>query len=136
MKEYKVTEKQLEKLYMNLDELSGLHNDMGDYDICVNPLDLEDAKKKLNETIRELKFLAEDIENQPLETRKEQKTLLEVVGMSVRPSTKCPWFSKYSDAFRAARYRQPSSLCPHIYLSCEECWNRPAEPLEDADHAR
>lgn len=67
MKEYKVTEKQLEKLYMNLDELSGLHNDMGNYDICVNPLDLEDAKKKLNETIRELKFLAEDIEAQPLE---------------------------------------------------------------------
>ena len=136
MKEYRVTEKQLEKLYMNLDELSGLHNDMGDYDICVNPLDLEDAKKKLNETIRELKFIVEDIENQPVETRKEQKTLLEVVGMSVRPSTMCPWFSKYSDAFRAARYRQPSSSCPHIYLSCEECWNRPAEPLEDADHAR
>ena len=88
------------------------------------------------ENARELKYLAEDIENQPLETRKEQKTLLEVVGMSVRPSTMCPWFSKYSDAFRAARYRQPSSSCPHIYLSCEECWNRPAEPLEDADHAR
>lgn len=136
MRAYKVTEKQLEKLYMNLDELSGLHNNMGDYDICVNPLDLEDAKKKLNETIRELKFLAEDIEAQPLETHKEQKTLLEVVGMSVRPSTMCPWFSKYSDAFRVARYRQPSSSCPHIYLSCEECWNRPAEPLEDADHAR
>lgn len=67
MKEYKVTEKQLEKLYMNLDELSGLHNDMGDYDICVNPLDLEDAKKKLNETIRELKYLVEDIEAEPLE---------------------------------------------------------------------
>ena len=67
MKEYRVTEKQLEKLSLYLEELSGVHNDMGDYDICVNLLDLEDAKKKLNETIRELKFLAEDIEAQPLE---------------------------------------------------------------------
>ena len=67
MKTYKVTEKQLEKLNLCLDELSGIHKDMGDYDICVNPLDIEDAKKKLNETIRELKFLTEDIENQPLE---------------------------------------------------------------------
>ena len=67
MKEYKVTEKQLEKLNLCLDELSGVHNDMGDYDICVNPLDLEDAKKKLNETIRELKFLVEDIEGQEAE---------------------------------------------------------------------
>ena len=66
MKEYSITEQQLEKLYMNLDELSGLHNDMGDYDICVNPLDLEDAKKKLNETIRELKYLVEDIEGQEM----------------------------------------------------------------------
>lgn len=37
MKEYRVTEKQLEKLYMNLEELGRLHKDMGDYDICVNP---------------------------------------------------------------------------------------------------
>ena len=38
MKEYRVTEKQLEKLYMNLDELSGLHNDMGDYDMGLRHL--------------------------------------------------------------------------------------------------
>ena len=93
------------------------------------------------ENARELKFIVEDIETQPLETHKEQKTLLEVVGMSVRPSTMCPWFSKYSDAFRAAGYRQPNSQCPRsntsgFLLSCEDCWNRPAEPLEDADHAR
>ena len=136
MKEYKVTEKQLEKLSLYLEELSGVHKDMMGDDGCVNLRDLEDARGKLSETIRELGFLVEDIEGQPLETHKGQKTLLEVVGMSVRPSTMCPWFSKYSDAFRAARYRQPSSSCPHIYLSCEECWNRPAEPLEDADHAR
>lgn len=66
MKKYKVTEKQLEKLNLCLDELSGLHNDMGDYDICVNPLDLEDAKVKLNEIIRELKYFVEDIEGQEM----------------------------------------------------------------------
>lgn len=64
MTEYRVTEKQLEKLSLYLEELSGVHKDMGDYDICVNPLDLEDAKKKLNETIRDLGFLVEDIEGQ------------------------------------------------------------------------
>ena len=66
MKEYRINEKQLEKLSLYLEELSGIHENMGNYDICVNPLDLEDAKKKLNETIRELKYLVEDIENQPL----------------------------------------------------------------------
>ena len=140
MKKYKVTEKQLEKLNLCLDELSGVHKDMMGDDGCVNLRDLEDAKKKLNETIRELKFLAEDIENQPLETRKEQKTLFEVVGRSVSPIATCPWFSKYSDAFRAAGYRQPNSQCPRsntsgFLLSCEDCWRRPAEPMED-DHAR
>lgn len=64
MKEYRVTEKQLEKLYMNLEELGGLHKDMGDYDICVNPRDLEDTRGKLNETIQKLKYLVEDIEGQ------------------------------------------------------------------------
>ena len=67
MKEYRVTEKQLEKLSLYLEELSGIHENMGNYDICVNPLDLEDTKKKLNETIRELKYLVEDIEAEPLE---------------------------------------------------------------------
>lgn len=67
MKEYRINEKQLEKLSLYLEELSGIHENMGNYDICVNPRDLDDAKKKLNETIRELKFLAEDIEAQPLE---------------------------------------------------------------------
>lgn len=67
MKEYKVTEKQLEKLYMNLEELSGIHKDMGDDDGCVNLGDLEAAKKKLNEMTRELGYIVEDIENQPLE---------------------------------------------------------------------
>lgn len=67
MKEYSITEQQLEKLNLCLDELSGVHKDMMGDDGCVNPRDLEDTKKKLNETIRELKFLAEDIENQPLE---------------------------------------------------------------------
>lgn len=141
MKEYRVTEKQLEKLGLYLEELSGVHKDMMGDDGCVNLRDLEDAKGKLNETIRDLGFLVEDIENQPLETRKEQKTLFEVVGRSVSPIATCPWFSKYSDAFRAAGYRQPNSQCPRsntsgILLSCEDCWRRPAEPLEGSNHAR
>lgn len=72
MKEYSITEQQLEKLNLCLDELSGIYKDMGDYDICINPLDLDEAKKKLNETIRELNFLVEDIENQPLEGNDER----------------------------------------------------------------
>ena len=67
MKEYRVTEKQLEKLSLYLEELSGIHKDMMGDDGCVNLRDLEDAKVKLNETIRELKFLAEDIEGQEAE---------------------------------------------------------------------
>ena len=67
MKEYRVSEKQLEKLSLYLEELSGVHKDMGGYDICVNPRDLEDAKGKLNETIQELKYLVEDIEGQEAE---------------------------------------------------------------------
>ena len=67
MKEYRINEKQLEKLSLYLEELSGVHKDMMGDDGCVNLRDLEDAKGKLNETIRELKYLAEDIEGQPLE---------------------------------------------------------------------
>ena len=114
-----------------------------DYDICVNPLDLEDAKKKLNETIRELNFLVEDIEGQPLETRKEQKTLLEVIGDSVLAETYggCPSQDIYSKAFRIAGYKQPKNAgCPldadGYVMTCTECWRRPAEPVEDDDHAR
>ena len=142
MKTYKVTEKQLEKLNLCLDELSGIHKDMMGDDGCVNLRDLEDAKKKLNETIRELKFLVEDIENQPLEMRKEQKTLLEVIGTSVIAATPggCPGCTRYSEAFRAAGYKQPDANCPRdadgYIMVCTECWERPAEPLEDADHAR
>lgn len=67
MKEYRVSEKQLEKLSLYLEELSGIHENMGDYDICVNPCDLDDARGKLNETIRELGYLVEDIEGQEVE---------------------------------------------------------------------
>ena len=66
MKEYRVTEKQLEKLSLYLEELSVIHENMGNYDICVNPRDLEDAKGKLNEIIRELKYFVEDIEGQEM----------------------------------------------------------------------
>lgn len=142
MKTYKVTEKQLEKLYMNLEELSGIHKDMMGDDGCVNLRDLEDAKKKLNETIRELKFIVEDIENQPVETRKERKTLFEIIGMEVIAAypVGCPGSARYSEAFRAAGYKQPDANCPQdadgYVMVCTNCWRRPAEPLEDADHAR
>ena len=67
MTEYRVTEKQLEKLSLCLEELSGVHKDMMGDDGCVNLRDLEDAKGKLNETIRDLGFLVEDIEGQEME---------------------------------------------------------------------
>lgn len=138
MKEYRVTEKQLEKLYMNLEELDRLHKDMGDYDICVNPRDLEDTRGKLNETIRDLGFLVEDIEGQEAEGKR-PVTLLEAVGASAVISELCPGWCLFEDAFRAAGYKQPDSAfsaCPRgadgNRLSCSDCWNRPAEPLEDA----
>ena len=67
MKEYRINEKQLEKLGLYLEELSGVHKDMMGDDGCVNLRDLEDARGKLSETIRELGYLVEDIENQSLE---------------------------------------------------------------------
>ena len=67
MKEYRINEKQLEKLSLCLEELSGIHKDMMSDDGCVNLRDLEDAKVKLNETIRDLGFLVEDIEGQAVE---------------------------------------------------------------------
>ena len=140
MKEYRVTEKQLEKLSLYLEELSGVHKDMMGDDGCVNLRDLEDAKGKLNETIRELKYLVEDIENQPVETRKEHKTLLEVVATTAFCPLGCPAHARYSETFRAAEYKQPDANCPldadGYVMVCTDCWRRPAEPLEDNDHAR
>ncbi len=139
MKEYKVTEKQLEKLNLCLDELSGVHKDMMGDDGCVNLRDLEDAKGKLNETIRDLGFLVEDIEGQEI-TRKRPMTLLEVVGASFIAIGECPWEIRFSDVFGTAGYKQPDTNCPRgadgNHLSCTDCWKRLAEPLEDSDHAR
>lgn len=67
MKEYRINEKQLEKLSLCLEELSGIHKDMMGDNGCVNLRDLEDAKGKLHETIRDLGFLVEDIEGQEVE---------------------------------------------------------------------
>ena len=67
MKEYRINEKQLEKLSLCLEELSGIHKDMMGDDGCVNLRDLEDAKGKLNEIIQELKYFVEDIEGQEME---------------------------------------------------------------------
>ena len=164
MRTYKITEKQLEKLktiteklkidglkaaIKSADEMSTyleMHaetpEEKGLYESYLETWDNSHMQlEDMAENARELKFLVEDIENQLLAPRKEQKTLFEVVGRSVSPIATCPWFSKYSDAFRAAGYRQPNSQCPRsntsgFLLSCEDCWRRPAEPLEDADHAR
>lgn len=140
MTEYRVTEKQLEKLSLYLEELSGIHEDMGNYDICVNPRDLENTKGKLSETIRELKYLIEDIEGQGVETGKRPVTLLEVVGASFIAIGECPWEIRFSDVFGTAGYKQPDTNCPRgadgNHLSCTDCWKRPAEPLEESDHAR
>lgn len=67
MKTYKVTEQQLERIYINLDDLSGVYKEIMSEDGCVNLKKLERAKGYLGEAIRALKYLAEDIENQPLE---------------------------------------------------------------------
>lgn len=66
MKEYRINEKQLEKLSLCLEELSGIHKDMMGDDGCVNLRDLEGAKGKLNEIIQELKYFVEDIEGQEM----------------------------------------------------------------------
>ena len=67
MKTYKVTEQQLERIYINLDDLSGVYKEIMSEDGCVNLKKLERAKGYLGEAIRALKYLIEDIENQPLE---------------------------------------------------------------------
>lgn len=139
MKTYKVTEKQLEKLSLYLEELSGVHKDMMGDDGCVNLRDLEDARGKLSETIRELGYLVEDIEGQKAEGKR-PVTLLEAVGVSAVISALCPGGCQLKNTFKVAGYKQPDSACPRgadgNHLSCTDCWKRPAEPLEDADHAR
>ena len=140
MKEYRVTEKQLEKLGLYLEELSGVHKDMMGDDGCVNLRDLENVKGKLNETIRDLGFLVEDIEGQEVEAGKRPVTLLEAVGASAVISELCPGWSQLENTFEVAGYKQPDSACPcgadGNQLSCSDCWNRLAEPLEGSDHAR
>lgn len=67
MKEYRVTAQQLERIHINLDDLSGVYKEIMSDDGCVNLKKLERAKECLGETICALKYLAEDIENQPVE---------------------------------------------------------------------
>ena len=165
MKEYKVTEKQLEKLKtiiekLKIDDLKAaiksadamstyleMHaetpEEKGLYESYLETWDNSHMQlEDIAENARELKFLAEDIENQPLETRKEQKTLLEVIGTSVIAAYPggCPGCTRYREAFRAAGYKQPDANCPRgadgYIMLCSECWERPAEPLEDFAHAR
>ena len=127
MKEYRVTEKQLKKL-------KSIH----DYyeDILLDyPSDAGFYRNN-----NEFKYLVEDIEGQEVETGKRPMTLLEAVGASAVINALCPGGFQLENAFRAAGYKQPDSACPRgsdgNHLSCSDCWNRLAEPLEDADHAR
>ena len=165
MRTYKITEKQLEKLKtitekLKIDDLKAaiksademstyleMHaetpEEKGLYESYLETWDNSHMQlEDIAENARELKFLAEDIENQPLAPRKEQKTLIEVVGVMAGAANMggCPGHSEYSEAFRATGYKQPDANCPrgadgHI-MTCTDCWKRPAEPLEDADHAR
>lgn len=92
------------------------------------------------ENARELKYLVEDIEGQEAETAKRPMTLLEAVGASAVVSELCPGWCLFENTFEVAGYKRPDSACPRgadgNRLSCSDCWNRPAEPLEGSDHAR
>lgn len=163
MRTYKITEKQLEKLktiteklkidglkaaIKSADEMSTyleMHaetpEEKGLYESYLETWDNSHMQlEDIAENARELKYIVEDIEEQPVEARKE-KTFLEVIGAEiVEDEGTCPSDIKYSNAFRTAGYKQPDPKCPrdaddHV-IGCVECWERPAEPLEDADHAR
>ena len=139
MKTYKVTEQQLERIYINLDDLSGVYKEIMSEDGCVNLKKLERAKGYLGEAIRALKYLVEDIEGQEAEGKR-PVTLLEAVGVSAVISALCPGGCQLKNTFKVAGYKQPDSACPRgadgNHLSCTDCWKRPAEPLEDSAHAR
>lgn len=62
--EYRITERQLESLRKSLEELAEVQKTMMDDDGCVNLLDLEHSKNMMVGTLREIKFLVEDIGNQ------------------------------------------------------------------------
>ena len=71
------------------------------------------------------------------------KTLLEVVNETMPQvgylNDGCPCNERYKDVFARAGYKRPSRdsrYCNIHGAYCLMCWERPAEPLEDADHAR
>ena len=147
MKAYKVTEKQLEKLKTITEKLKidGLKAAIKSADEMSTYLEMHaetPEEKGLYESYLETwdNSHIEDIENQPLEARKE-KTFLEVIGAEiVEDEGTCPSDIKYSNAFRTAGYKQPDPKCPRdadgYVIGCVECWERPAQPLGDSDHAR
>ena len=165
MRTYKITEKQLEKLKTITEKLKidGLKAAIKSADAMSTYLEMhaETPEEKglyesyletwdnshmqledIAENARELKYIVEDIEAQPVEPRKERKTLFEIIGMEVIAAypVGCPGSARYSEAFRAAGYKQPDANCPQdadgYVMVCTNCWRRPAEPLEDDDHAR
>lgn len=87
----------------------------------------------------EILFLLEFSKTHPeLDDRPIPKTLLDVVRATLpNVSTTgdgCPNRPDYTEAFRRAGYKQPDRLfCEGIddpfVISCEACWNRPAEKL-------
>lgn len=163
MKEYRITEKQLETLRTIIEKLK-----IGDLKAAIKSADAmstylemhaETPEEKglyesyletwdnshmqledIAENAREMKYLVEDIEGQKVETGKRPVTLLEAVGASAVISELCPGWSQLKNTFEVAGYKQPDSACPSgadgNHLSCSDCWNRLAEPLEDSDHAR
>ena len=138
MTEYRVTEKQLNQIKDVLDYMREASQEIADGE-GINIANFERGMIALNEKCRELAYLVKDIEGQEAE-RKRPMTLLEAVGVSAVISALCPGGCQLKNTFDVAGYKQPDSACPRgadgNHLSCSDCWNRLAEPLEDADHAR
>ena len=138
MKEYRVTEKQLNQIKDMLDYMREASQEIADGE-GINIANFERDMTALNEKCRELAYLVEDIEGQEAEGKR-PVTLLEAVGVSAVISALCPGGCQLKNTFKVAGYKQPDSACPRgadgNHLSCTDCWKRPAEPLEDSDHAR
>lgn len=139
MKEYRVTEKQLNQIKDMLDYMREASQEIADGE-GINIANFERGMTALNEKCRELAYLVEDIEGQEVEAVKRPVTLLEAVGVSAVISALCPGWCQLKNTFEVAGYKQPDLACPRgadgDHLSCSDCWNRLAEPLEESDHAR
>lgn len=138
MKECRVTEKQLNQIKDMLDYMREASQEIADGE-GINIANFERGMTALNEKCRELAHLVEDIEEQKVEGKR-PVTLLEAVGASAIINALCPGWCQLENTFEVAGYKQPGLDCPRgsdgNHLSCSDCWNRLAEPLEGSDHAR